>query len=387
MEPVLILAYLAALFAATCAFVVILHERRSLPHWLLFGGLFAASLENLFSGFAMAAAQAGDMVYWQNWKLFAMSLLPALWLAFSLTYSRGNARESIRKQRLILPGVILIPSALASGILGKLIDVSGKTGPETQWIVGLGLPAILLHLCVLVIGILILISLERTFRATVGIMRWRIKFMILAAAVLWVVRGFTSSQSLLFRADNLRLQGLGSTALLVACVLLMCSLARAGGFAVSVIPSGKVLQSSLTALFATVSIVGVATLSKEANFFASESFEVKSILILLSLVLLSILLLSEKARSCTAKFVSRHFRRPLYDYRTIWRNFTQGTARRLEQTELSEGVVKVVSEIFQALSVMIWLLDDRKERLLLGASTAISRAKANQLQLEHAARF
>jgi putative PEP-CTERM system histidine kinase len=380
----LILAYLAALIAAAFAFVVILHGRRCLAHWLLAGGLFASSLENLFSGFAMHRAQPEDMVYWQNWKLLALSFMPVLWLAFSLTYSRGNARESLRKHRLILLGAILIPPALASGIFGKLSVFTGRTGAETQWIAGLGAPAIYLHISVLVIGLLILINLERTFRATVGIMRWRVKFMILAVTVLWAVRGYTSSQSLLFHAENLRLQSLGSTALIVACILLMCSLGRAGRFAVSVIPSESILHGWLTAVFAGVCFVGVSVFSKAANFFASDFlFEAKVILLLLSLVVLSILLLSEKVRSCAARFVSRHFHRSLYDYRTIWRNFTQGTARRLEQTELSEGVVKVVSEIFQALSVTIWLLDDRKERLLFGASTAFSRAKANQLQLEH----
>jgi putative PEP-CTERM system histidine kinase len=383
-EPGLILAYLAALIAAASAFVAILRGRHCRSHWLLFGGLFTSSLESLFSGFAVDAAQPEEMLYWLNWKLLAISLLPALWLAFSLTYARGNARESLRKHRLILIGAILFPPALASGMFGKLIVLTGRTGAEARWIVGLGAPAICLHISVLVVGVLILINLERTFRATIGIMRWRIKFMVLAAAVLWAVRGFTSSQSLLFHAENLRLQALGSAALIVACVLLMCSLGRAGRFEVSVIPSTTLRQGSFTILFGVLYLVAIATFSKAEDFLASNFiFQIKSILILLSLVLLSLLVLSEKARSCAARFVRRHFHRSLYDYRTIWRNFTQGTARRLEQTELSEGVVKVVSEIFQALSVTIWLLDDRKERFVFGASTAFSRAKANQLQLEH----
>ena len=129
--------------------------------------------------------------------------------------------ELIKSRTLILLGAILIPPALASGIFGKLSVFTGRTGAETQWIAGLGAPAIYLHISVLVIGLLILINLERTFRATVGIMRWRVKFMILAVTVLWAVRGYTSSQSLLFHAENLRLQSLGSTALIVACILLM----------------------------------------------------------------------------------------------------------------------------------------------------------------------
>src|SRR5262249_14824212 len=64
------------------------------------------------------------------------------------------------------------------------------------------------------------------------------------------------------------------------------------------------------------------------------------------------------------------------------RSFTEGTARRVEEKPLCEQVVKLVSDIFQALSVTIWLLDDRKEQLRFVASTSLSETKARHLKLE-----
>jgi putative PEP-CTERM system histidine kinase len=383
MDLTVTLAYSSAVFAAAIAVVIFFHERRSLPHWLFFGGTVTCAIESLFSGFAADALLPQEILYWQNCRFFITSLLPGLWLAFSLTYSRGNAREFLRKWRFALLGSVLLPVGLRSGILGKVVVSIIRKTTETQWNLGFGLPGMLLNLCLVVAGVLVLMNLERTFRASVGVMRWRIKFLIMGVGVLWAVRAYTSSQSLLFRAESLRLQAIDSTALLVACLLILRSLTRTSRFEVSVYPSTAVLHSSFTVLLAGVYLVLVGAFSKAANLVGGDfSFEVKAFLLLASLVLLTVLLLSEKVRSSTRRFISRHFHRPIYDYRTIWRNFTEGTARRLEQTELSDAVAKLGSEIFQALSVTIWLLDDHRENLVFAASTALSPAKAGQLHLE-----
>ena len=45
---------------------------------------------------------------------------------------------------------------------------------------------------------MILNNLEKTFRSTVGTMRWRIKFVVLGLAVIFAGRIYTLSQDLLF---------------------------------------------------------------------------------------------------------------------------------------------------------------------------------------------
>jgi putative PEP-CTERM system histidine kinase len=99
-------------------------------------------------------------------------------------------------------------------------------------------------------------------------------------------------------------------------------------------------------------------------------------------VLLTVILLSDRVRLHTKRFISRHFQRPLYDYRTVWRTFTEATARRVEQDDLCKQLVKLVSEIFQALSVSIWLVDERKEKLVFAASTSVSQEQAENLTLD-----
>jgi putative PEP-CTERM system histidine kinase len=79
------------------------------------------------------------------------------------------------------------------------------------------------------------------------------------------------------------------------------------------------------------------------------------------------------------RFVSRQFQRPMHDYRTVWRSFTQATARHLEHSELSRVVATLISDLFQVLSVSIWLVDDKREGLLLAASTSLSQSRDEEL--------
>jgi len=97
---------------------------------------------------------------------------------------------------------------------------------------------------------------------------------------------------------------------------------------------------------------------------------------LVSIVLLTLLLQSDRVRLHLRRFVSEHFQRPYYDYRIGWKKFTEGTASCVEQTDLSRALVRLIAEIFQVLSVSIWLVDDQKQNLTLAASTVTPRNQA-----------
>ena len=169
---------------------------------------------------------------------------------------------------------------------------------------------------------------------------------------------------------------------MVATLLALRSFFRTGQIDLDVYPSHTLLQGSLTVLLAGIylTIVGVCA-RLVAHFGGSEVFGFEALLGLISLVLLVILLQSDRLRMRLGRFVSRHFQRPLYDYRAVWRRFTEGTSSPIDQAELCRSLVKLVAEVFQSLSVAIWLVDDRKETMALAASTFLSDAKARELAL------
>jgi putative PEP-CTERM system histidine kinase len=375
-----ILAYFGALFAGGIALATAFAQRRSIVHWAFAGGMAVFACESLFAGLAADAVVPQDVVYWEHWRLVAVAFLPGTWLAFSLTYARGNYREFLARWRLLLIVAFLLPIGLALGFSRKLI-AADQQSTTVGGVLHLTLPGLSLHLLFLLNAVLVLMNFERTFRASVGTMRWRIKFMLLGLGLLFAERIYSSSQVLLFRAVNLWLQPLNACALLLACLLIGRALLRTGHFEVSVYPSHAVLHNSLTVMVAGLYLVIVGVLARVVAALGGDAgFTVKAFVVLLSLVLLTMLLLSDRLRLRTKRFVSRHFQRPFYDYRTVWRTFTEGTARRVESAELCSAVAKLVSEIFQALSVSVWMVTDGK--LTFASSTSLSNSKAGHLELE-----
>jgi putative PEP-CTERM system histidine kinase len=378
------LAFASAIFCGILALIVAWNERRSLAHWAFVLGMVALAVEDVCFALTADAASPQEMVAWQNWRLIAMSFLPGVWLIFSLTYARGNYSEFLKRWRWFLAAAFVLPIGLAIVFGSDLIVKVGQT--ETgHWMFGLGIPGTVLNLFSLLGAVLVLMNLERTYRAAVGTMLWRIKFMILGLGVIFGVQAYVSSQVLLFHALNLSLETVSATAILLGGALILRSLFRAGHFNTDVYPSQSALHSSLTVLLAGAYLLIVGVFAKVVVFLGGDaSFTLKAFVLLVALVVLAVLLLSDRVRLHTRRFVSRHFQRPLYDYRSVWRRFTEETASCVKPAELCQAVVKLVTDIFQALSVTIWLVDDKRENFMFATSTFLSESKANDLKPQSA---
>jgi len=380
MNTASVLAFASALFGGALAFAVAWNERRSMINLAFAAGLAILTVESVLTGIALAGGGTEEaMVYWQHWRLLATSFLPGTWLLFSLIYGRGNYREFLQRWRFALVFFLVAPPLL--GLFGDLFDGKPLEPAPGHFQMVLGMGGYALNLLLLIAMVLVLMNLERTFRASVGTMRWRIKFMILGLVVLFAVRAYTTSEALILRAFDLPLEAVDSGALFVACILLLRSLSREGHFAMDIYPSHSVLQRSLTAMLAGIYLLVIGLLAKlVTRLDLRDSFTETAFLVLVGLVLLAVLLLSDRFRVQTSRFVSRHFQRPMFDYRTVWRKFTESTASCVSQTELAHAAVKSITDIFQALSVTIWLVDDKKEQLIFAASTFLSEARADELR-------
>jgi putative PEP-CTERM system histidine kinase len=383
------LAYASAIFCGAVAFSVVWNERRSIVHLAFAAGMVLLALESIFSGLSWSAASVQEMVGWQQWIIWTGALLPGVWLLFALSYGRGNYREFLSRWKFALLAAFVIPLGLVlAGNDELLIAAPVPDGPwhleHASWRLGLGLNGFyffLLLLASLVSLVLVGINLEKTFRASVGVMRWRIKFMILGLGVLFAVRFCTCSQTLLSHTIDPRLQLVDVGALLVGCLLILRSLFRAGHFDLDVYPSHAVLQSSLTILLAGIYLLAIGVFAKVVSFFKfGDDIIIKAFVFLVAAAVLAILLLSERVRLRLSRFVSRHFQRPLYDYRTVWRRFTEATASCVNQVDLCQVAVKSVTDVFQAMSVTIWLVDEQQSQLVFAASTFLAETKAETLR-------
>ena len=379
-----ILDYGSAGFAGLLGLGALARARRSPDRLAFAAGMLTLAVERTFSGLTVNAITPQAAFQWQLWRLTTLAFLPSFWLAFSLSYARGNAHEFLRKWRFLLAAALLLPVGTVIGFRSALIastDLIDKLDGSHVLIFRLGHPGNGLYLLSLLAAVLVLANIEHTFRSAVGTVRWRIKFMLMGVGVLFLVRLFTNSQTLLFRSIDPRLDILHSGALIVAGLLILRSLFRTGHFNLDVHPSHSVLQGSVTILLVGAYLLLVGVLAKVVAYLGGDaSFAAKALVVLVLLVLLALLLQSDRVRLHLGRFVSRHFQRPLHDYRSVWRKFTEGTASRVEQADYCRAVVKMVAEIFQSLSVSLWLVDDRREELIVGASTGLSSNQARLLQ-------
>lgn len=352
--------------------------RRSWVRAAFCAGMWLLALESFLNAAAFQALLPERILFWQQLRMIATSFLPGAWLFFSLTYSRGNYSQFLRKWLPALVGFAALP---VLGILGfnRYLIAEIRPGDEPyEYFLRLAPLGFGLSVFYLLGSVLILMNLERTFRASVGTMRWRIKFMVLGLAVLFIVRFYTASQNLLFAGLDLSLLGLNAMALLLAIGLMARSLWRQGQFSQDVYPSQSLLHYSFTGLLAGIYLLVVGFLAKLVSLLGGgHAFAWQAFVVLVALVGLSVLLLSERIRQRTRLFISRHFHRPYYDYRKVWTTFTESTSATADRPHFCRAVVKWVSDTFNVLTVSIWTLDDVRKKLVLGASSSLTEEPAS----------
>jgi putative PEP-CTERM system histidine kinase len=356
----------AALAAAAAC-----RKQRSLATWCFSAGMLIFASESLFGAIASDATLPEKAAFWGTFALVAKSFLPSVWLTFSLTYSRANYRDFLVRSRWLLLGVFLVPLLSLAAIYGSFFYVVAYNPPVGGWGLMLNDPAKILNVLVLVSTVLILTNIERTFRAAVGTMRWRIKFLVLGLGVIFGARIYTGSQALLFSDYSSGRLSVEATALLIGCALIAVAYLRTGFSEIDVYPSRAVLQTSVTVLLTGAYLFVVGVLAQiVVHFGGAASFPIDAFVVLLGVAILAVLLLSDRARQSLQLFISRHFKRPQHDFRQIWARFTRSLSSALDETALGTIATRLISETFGALSVSMWLFDEQGERLIKVSSTS-----------------
>jgi len=377
-----ILAVVAACCASAVAVAALRPKPLSLAGMTFAGGMLLLAVESCFDGLSMLAVPPDEIMSWQTLSLAIMAPQPGMWLLFSLSYSRGNHREFIKKWRLTLAIAFILPLAFVLALPFHPLLRARQTPASGELIINLSSTGIALHIVLLIASVLILMNLERTFQAAVGTMRWRIKFMILGLGLLFVFRFYISSQAVLFSGYGLPIKSVEAGSVILASGLIVVALIRTQSIRLDLYPSLIVLHRSLTVIFAGLYLLIVGVFAKfVASLGGGASFPIQAFIILLGVVLCVLLLLSDRFQEHTKRFISRHFKRSIYDFRQIWRAFTGRTAAIMDIPNLCRTATRLVSETFHALSVTIWVVDWQNQRLVFGASTSITEAAAREFHL------
>lgn len=369
------LPFAAAVFSFLLSIASLLRKRDSIATWCFAAGMALLGMDSYLTGQTLRSAHLDDTIRDLALALTITSFLPAAWLTFSLTYSRGDYRASLSRSKIPLAIAVLLPVSLTLGFHDQLIEVAAE-GEALQ--LRPAPTAKALNLILLVANVWVLMNLEQTFRSAVGTMRWRLKFVVLGLAAIFGSRLYVQTQVALYSTYDINWAGLESSGLLIGCVFLMIAYARTGLNEIDVYPSRAVLGSSVTVLLTGSYLFIVGILARlVAHFGGVESLQVQIFVVLLGMALLAVMLLSDRLRQRIHGFVDRHFARSQYDSVRIWTNFSQRLASVRDQASLCKVSVRLVSETFEVLSVTIWLLNEQSGQLVAGASTAPQAGEAD----------
>ncbi len=220
-----LISYIGATAAVVAILLVIVQERRLAAFRFLALGLLLMGVESVFSGLIASSTTADEIVKLLQLQLIVGALLPAIWLAFTLTYARGEARTFLREWRYVLTAMIFAPAILCILFQQSLfVPVVVDLGKGTQLLLTLTPAARALKVLSLVGWIFTLSNLEWTLQASVGTMRWRIKYMVVSVGLLAAARCYTTVNAILYGLAELPLLAVDSAALLASCILMVRSL-------------------------------------------------------------------------------------------------------------------------------------------------------------------
>jgi len=363
----------AATLALALAARVLYGEKTSISTLAFATGLVLLALDAIFGTLTLAAKNYEQAIRWYQWRFVPLAFAPGVWLAFAVTYARGNYQQFWKRWLPAIAALLVIAPVAAIFFRDHLFNEA-----LGRW--RLGNAGRVIHICLVLGATAVLMNIERTFHASVGLMRWRLKFMVIGLAALFLTRIYTSTQFLIFSEVNVAFETFNAVGLAICVALGFVSLSRGKGFMLDLYPSPMLVYRSFAVVLIGGYLLVVGFLANAIRFVGdSTSFPLQAFLLLIALVALGLLLLSDRVRLWSKRFVSTHLRRPVHDVRKVWRTFSETTVGQVEETQLCRVTVKWIAETFDVLSVTIWLAPAHGGTLVFGASTSIAEEKAAEL--------
>ncbi len=371
---------LCGIYVLACCSLPRVWRHKSLTTWVLAINsalLLAESIAVLLS----TKSDIGAGITWYNARIIISSFLPGTWIVLSLVYARGQSLRFVGRWRWTILGFLLLPAIIAVFFADRYFISSQPITLAYPNLI-LGFAGQTIQVIIIAGCVIALMNLERTYRAAIGTLRWRVKYTLLGMATLLVLRFYTSSQAILFGSISPAMDAICAAGTIVSILIMLRGLPREGNLEIDLYPSHQVISNSITIILAGAYLFVVGVLAKAVTYFGGDvAFPIKALGVLVAIVLLATLLQSDRFQLSIRQFVSRHFKRPKYDYRKIWKRFTEEAAHSLQQDTFCQSLARLSSETFDVLSVSIWLFEEDKRRLRLQSSTIITDYNESLAQL------
>ncbi len=114
MELTTVLAVVAASTSVALGGLLLWQDRYRWSSRAFAAGMVVLAARELSVALSTNAGDVAGSLAWQRVSLVAAALLPGLWLTFSLTFSRANDLDFLKKWRWVIVSSFVLPLALVS---------------------------------------------------------------------------------------------------------------------------------------------------------------------------------------------------------------------------------------------------------------------------------
>ncbi len=327
---------------------------------LLMGGLFCCLGIEFFD--YMVLQQPEKLFFWKRGVLTCESLLPLLWLSYSIFFARKGGLKTLtvfQKSALVFPLLFVpIPFLFPPEALFYAPDF------PSEKLIFLNAPGYTFYFCLLLLLVLILANLERDIMALPAQERYRVKFEIVGAGLIMAMLIVYYSQGLLYRTLNMALIPERSVVVLLGIGLMFYSFARRGGLT-RLYVSRDIAYRSVVVLIVGSYFIVLGLLGEGMRYLGSSSQEGFFYFIaFLGGLFTVVLVLSETLKRKLKVFFHKNFYQQKYDYRNQWQQFTNRISSLYDLNELQEAILAFFCETFSIQGASLFLCDDDRKKYI-----------------------
>jgi putative PEP-CTERM system histidine kinase len=294
-----------------------------------------------------------DPEIWKRLAFAGRIFLPVPWLVFSIVFARTDPPNHLRKWRtgtwavslssLVLLGIYLYTNFHSDELTIKTVR---------YWVV----------VFLVIAFTLVLANCESTLRSGEHRQRWRIKFLIVGIASIFLFMIFNLSYLLLFPYADYDFSHITPTVIFIGSFLSAVSLIRHSMLDVDIAVSRDVVRNSIIVFLIGGCLFSVGLAAQAIRMFGGDfNIYLQYLLVFLALVFIALVMLSTHVRKTARMFIDRHFFRSKFDYGKEWLLLTNRLSSKMEVFDIASSLANFFSDTFWVNTTVLWLVEDRED--------------------------
>jgi putative PEP-CTERM system histidine kinase len=363
-------SFLSWIFLLGLGVFVLTRNPRNLINWCFTGALIGSAVME-FSHFMLLLTKS---FLWTKTSLLAACFIPGSLTVFSVTFSRQNYQESLKQWKLLIGGIVAI--SLWFGYLslsGSLITKTTQLSFHQFEIYKIQPAGSYFFIFLLLSVVFILHNLENTYRNASGVIRWRIKYLIIGIFAVLFFHIFLISYMLLYKIVRVEYFVAEAVIMLISGILVVFSLVRHRLMDTDVFISRQVVYNSFVvfvtgAYLITIAVIGYLVKYRLIRQEVTQ-FLVAEVFMYVAAIGMMLLLFSGEVRRRVELYISKHFYKHKYEYDEVWTAFTRRIGSKISLDDLLPQLVSSVQEIINTDRVFIFLYEERSNQLVLSESS------------------